>query len=99
MDRHSPSEDELRGMLYDVLGKWRTDELSFIRRRLLDIEDKIVALENRRLKENPDRAEMRAILEEKAARMSERKADRIKMIENAYSLMIDFVDRREREAT
>lgn len=98
MDRYSPSEDELRGMLYDVLGEWRTDELSFIRRRLLDIEDKIVALENKRLEDKPDRAEMKAKLEKIAARMSERNDDRIKMIEAAYASMIDFVDRREREA-
>ncbi len=98
MSQPTPSEQDLRRLLYNVLGKWRSGELSFIRHRVLDIEDKIDALENRELKPSPNKAAIKSQLEKDAARMAERKDEKVAMIEETYKLMIDFVDRRECEA-
>jgi len=97
MAEFTPSDEELRGMLYDVLGDWRTGELTLIRRRIFDIEEKIEALENRKVKPSPNKAALKSQLEEQAAKLVDRKEKKVAMIEEAYRFMLDFVDRRERE--
>ncbi|MEM7689921.1 MAG: hypothetical protein AAF291_12940 [Pseudomonadota bacterium] len=97
MSHETLSQEQVRGLIYKALGRWRTEELSFIRRRLTDIEDKLDALDNRDLRPNPKKAELRASLEENAAQWVERRDARIAMIEDAYNQMIDYMDRREDE--
>lgn len=91
------SDKQLRQLLYHALGKWRSSELAFAERKILDIKEKIVALDNRTLEPDPNKAETKSQLEENAARWKERMDDRIAMIEETYEKMIDFVDRRERD--
>ena len=98
MTEPNPSDEKLRGMLCSVLAKWRSDELSFIRHRLVDFEDRIDALESRTPETNPDREERKSRLIAQAAQFAERKDQRMAMIQKAYEHMLGFVDRRERES-
>lgn len=95
MAQAMPTTDkEMRGMLYNVIGDWRTEQLSFTRRRVLDVQDKLDALDNRRVDPSPRTAELRAKLEEQMAHLTGRQDERVAMVEEAYKRMIAFVDRR-----
>ena len=89
------SQEQVRGLIYKALGQWRSEELSFIRRHLTDLQDKLDELDNKSLQPNPNKAELRASLEEKTARWAERRDARVAMIEAAYSQMIDYMEVRE----
>ncbi|WP_086608231.1 hypothetical protein [Erythrobacter donghaensis] len=89
----TPSDDDTRRILHNVLRKWRADEIKAIRDRIRDIEDRIEDLTHHGIEPNSQEARMAAQLREQAARLSERKDAKMTMIDEAYQLMTAFVNR------
>ena len=91
----TPSDEQIRHILHNVLREWRANEVKSIRNRIFDIEDKIADLEDRGGEPGSSAAGLTIQLKEQAAHMAERKDARVAMIEETYKLMLDFVERRE----
>ena len=87
------SDDDTRHILHTVLHRWRADEIKVIRNRMRDIEDRIEDLEFHGIEPDSQAAHLAAQLREQLAQLSDRKEAKITMIEEAYQLMADFVNR------
>lgn len=89
----TPSDEDTRRLLHNVLRQWRANEIKAIRNRIRDIEDRIEDLAHHGIAPGSQEARMAAQLREQAAQLSERKGAKMTMIEEAYQLMADFVNR------
>jgi cob(I)alamin adenosyltransferase len=89
----TPSDDDTRRILHNVLRQWRADQIKAIRNRIRDIEDRIEDLTHHGIEPDSQEARMAAQLREQVAQLSERKNAKLTMIEEAYQLMLEFVNR------
>lgn len=92
MEKPLTSPDDVRRALQEVLREWRVRQLATTREMILNVQDKIEALSLREHDPFPDQtAELRARLEEHATRLDDQRSDRVRMIEESYRQMLDFV--------
>ena len=98
MAQRTLSDTELHAFLYKVVGEWRIEQLSSLRRQTMFLQDKIDELDNRSATPKPNADERRAQLQEKLTRSEQRRGDRAAAIEGLYGELITFVDRLGRSA-
>lgn len=92
MSTYTPTDDEVRNLLLEVLRKWKSGELKAYRNQIRDVEDRIADEEDR------GREQMLPKLKESLANLNERMEGKTAMIEDAYQRMVAYVDRAPQAA-